>query len=103
MVDVTSEENIDIMIKVMSDKNLHLQAAKGYKYTGTTVALDGSEDYFICREAKVFWEELGMRKRINSAVAEVEAKHKAGFLPWTYTTMKSLLPAVSSRPWPIKR
>ena len=72
MVDVTPEENIDIMIQVMSDQNLHVQASKGYKYTGTTVALDGSEDSMICREAKEFWQELGMRNRINSAVVEVE-------------------------------
>ena len=31
LVDLTREENIDIMIEVMSDVNLHLHAAKGYK------------------------------------------------------------------------
>ena len=55
-----------------------------YKYTGTTVALDGSEDCKICREAKDFWQELGMRQLINSAVAEVETKFKNGCLPCTY-------------------
>ena len=30
LVDLTREENIDIMIEVMSDVNLHLHAAKGY-------------------------------------------------------------------------
>ena len=54
MVDLTPEENIDIMIEVMSDRNIQLQASKGYKYTGTTVALDGSDDCKICREAKDF-------------------------------------------------
>ena len=82
LVDLTTEENIDIMIEVMSDKSLHLQATKGYKYTGTTNALDGSEDAMICREAKDFWNELGMRKLIDAAVAEVETKYKAGNLPW---------------------
>ena len=48
LVDLSAEENIDIMIQVMSDMNLHLQAAAGYKKTGTTVALDGSEDNMIC-------------------------------------------------------
>ena len=90
LVDLASEENIDIMIQVMSNKNLHLQATKGYKYTGTTVALDGSEDAMICREAKDFWNELGMRKLINAAVAEIETKHKAGNLPWTYKSVQSL-------------
>ena len=92
MVDLTAEENIDIMIEVMSDKNLHLQASKGYKYTGTTVALNRDEDKMICREAKDFWQELGMRQLLNSAVADVETEFKAGDLPWTYKTVKSLMP-----------
>ena len=92
MVDLTPEENIDIMIEVMSDRDLHLTASRGFKYTGTTVALDGSEDCMICREAKDFWQELGMRQLINSAVAEVETKFKDGCLPWTYKTVKSLIP-----------
>ena len=91
LVDLTSEENIDIMIQVMSDKNIHDLASKGYKYTGTTVALDGTEDAKIIREAKDFWQELGMRDLINSAVAEVEEQYKAGLLPWTYKTVQSLI------------
>ena len=91
LVDLTPEENIDLMIQVMSDPAIHLQAAKGYKYTGTTVALDGSEDSMICREAKDFWTELDMRTHINAAVAEVEAKHAAGLLPWEYKVVQSLI------------
>ena len=91
MVDLTPEENIDIMIEVMSDLNLHLKACRGFKYTGTTVALDGTEDAKICREAKDFWGELGMRKIIDSAVAEVEDEYKAGRLPWNYKTVQSLI------------
>ena len=91
MVDLTREENIDIMIEVMSDLELHLRACRGYKYTGTLVALDGSEDFKICREAKEFWNEMNMRTRINSAVAEVEAQFQAGKLPWTWATVQSLI------------
>jgi len=91
LVDLSPEENIDIMIEVMSDRNLHLQASKGYKFTGATVALDGTEDCKICREAKDIWQELGMRKLINSAVAEVEAQYTAGKLPWAYKTVQSLI------------
>ena len=79
LVDLTAEEKIDIMIQVMSDQSLHVQASKGYKYTGTTVDLNGEEDSKICREAKDFWQGLGMRNLINSAVAEVEEQYKAGF------------------------
>ena len=97
MVDLTPEENIDIMIEVMSDPNVHVQASRGYKYTGTTVALDGTEDRMICREAKDFWDELKMRKLINSAVAEVEQKFIDGKLPWNYKTVKSLMPPYPRR------
>ena len=56
LVDLTAEENLGIMIQVMSDQSLHVQASKGYKYTGTTVDLNGEEDSKICREAKDFWQ-----------------------------------------------
>ena len=91
MADLTAEEHIDIMIQVMSDPSLHVQASKGYTYTGTTVALDGGEDAMVCRDAKAFWQYLGMRSCINSAVAEVEEPYKAGLLPWTSTPVQSLI------------
>ena len=47
LVDLTREENIDIMTQVWSDQNLHLAASHSYKTTGTMVALDGSEDHMI--------------------------------------------------------
>ena len=72
----------------MADPNLHVQARRGYKYTGATVALN-----MLCREAKDVWQELGMRQLIKSAVAEVETNFKAGCLPWTFKTMRSLIPA----------
>jgi len=55
------------------------------------VALDGSEDNSMCREAADVWNELNVRQRINSAVAEAEAKHKDGTLRWTYGTVQSLI------------
>ena len=32
-----------------------------------------------------------MRKKINAAVADVEARHQAGQLPWTWATVQSLI------------
>ena len=94
MVDLTREENIDIMIDVMSDINLHLKASHGYKKTGTTVSLlDDSEDFLICREAGKFWNEMGMREKVNAAVAAV--KHRIGTaktLKWNYKSVRELLP-----------
>ena len=91
MADLTREENINIMIQVMSDKELHMRASRGYKYAGALVALDGSEDYKVCREAGEFWNEMNMRTRINSAVAEVEAQFREGKLPWTWKTVQSVI------------
>ena len=61
LVDCTHEESLELMIEVMSDVNLHLDAAKAYKYTGTTLAFDGTEDSELRNDAKEFWHRLGMR------------------------------------------
>ena len=93
MIDLTREENIDIMIEVMSDVNLHLRAARGYKYTGADVALlDDNEDAMICREAGTFWREMNMRKEINTAVADVKQKWDDGLLKWNYKSVRAYLP-----------
>ena len=65
LVDLTAEENITLMTEVVSNQDLHLKAAKSYKHTGTTNALDGSEDDEITGDARVFWDELRMREVIN--------------------------------------
>ena len=80
VADLAEEENIDIVIDIMRNRNLHIKACKGYKYTGTTVAFDGSEDKLICREAKHFWDEMKMRTQIDSAVAHVKGRYEAGEL-----------------------
>ena len=51
-----------------------MKAADGYKKTGATVALDGSEDWMICREAGDLWRELNMRTIIDKEVAVVRAE-----------------------------
>ena len=65
------EHCIDIMVGVLENIELHLKAADGFLKTGLAVALDGSQDQLIVREAGIFWAEQGMRAKINSAVAEV--------------------------------
>ena len=51
------------MIDVLSDPHLHLHAADGYK-NGATVALDGTEDHMIVREAGEFFRRLDVRERL---------------------------------------
>ena len=73
----TDEENIMLMATVLSDPALHLQGCKGYKQTGTTVALDGSEDWMIGKDAKIFWDENDMRSVINRELAILKQRHQA--------------------------
>ena len=62
----------------MSEKDLHRQTARVDKHTGTTNALDGTEDDMIAGDAKVFWDELNMRHIIDREAGEVEQKCTAG-------------------------
>ena len=52
----TAEQCIDIFAKIWTDWRRHVEAAKGYKRTGTLNKLDGSEDHLIVREAKKYWD-----------------------------------------------
>ena len=61
----------------------YYEAAEGYVKTGLTVALDGSEDHKIVREASVIFEERGMRRKINLAIEHVRREYNAGRLPWS--------------------
>ena len=54
MPSAMAESCIDWMAQVWGNRALHDQARKGYKYTGATSALDGSEDHLIAREARAF-------------------------------------------------
>ena len=71
--------------------SLHTQAAKGFKYTGLSNALDESEDALICREAGAMWKSLGMRRLRRHACDEVEQEFDDGNLPWDYDTVYSLI------------
>ena len=82
---------MDMMMDVLSDPKLHLHAADGYKKTGATVALDGSEDYMIVREAGEFFRSCGVRDKINREVALVREEVRAGRLGWTYEDVKRLI------------
>ena len=92
------EECLDIMVDVLSNMALHLHAAEGYLKTGLTVDLDGLQDQEIVREAGAFWTELGMRAKINSAVATVREEHNAKRLSWNVEDIKRII-----RPYPINR
>ena len=88
---------IDMMAQVLSDSSLHLQAAAGYKSTGLTVALNGTEDHRVTREAGNFFRSLNMREKINREVAIVEQEYKAGRLRWTYEDVHRLIQPYPAR------
>ena len=75
---------------------LHLNAAQGYLRTGMTVDLDGLQDQEIVREAGVFWAELGMRTKINSAGKETREEHSAKRPSWNVEDIKRII-----KPYPI--
>ena len=92
------EECIGIMVDVLSNTALHVNVARRYLRTGMTVDLDGLQDQEIVREAGAFWAELGMRTKINSAVADAREEHNAKRLSWNMRDIQRLI-----RPYPINR
>ena len=75
---VNEQTALDMMYDIMQKKEMHLRAAKGYKYTGATIDLDGGEDHMVCREAGQFWNELQMRQKVNAEIALVRQEARGG-------------------------
>ena len=86
------EECIDLMTQVLSDVQLHRNAAEGYIRTGLSVPLDdASQDVHIVREAGRFWRDLHMRDKVTAAVAEVREEISAGRFRWCYDDVRRLI------------
>ena len=83
---------------MLSQSRLHLNAAEGYKKTGISVALDGTEDHLICREALQAWNDRGMRAKINDAVRKVEREYQAGRLTWCKRDVQRLITPYPAKP-----
>ena len=71
---------MSLMLNVLKDPALHQRASEGYEKVGQSIALDGSEDGLIVREAATFWNEEStdkferMRPKIDSELAAVVDK-----------------------------
>ena len=85
------KECVDIFTKIWSNLKLHVGAAKGYKKTGTTNALDGSEDHLICREAAKYWRKLDMPAKREQVLHDVDVEFNEGRLSWCYADIKRLI------------
>ena len=46
---LTNEECMTLMYQVLSDPELHIRAAKGYKFVGQSIHLHGKENAMVCR------------------------------------------------------
>ena len=93
----SKETCINMMGQVLCKKQLHVQASKGFKYTGATIALDGTEDDMVCREAGEFFHKLNMRPKLNAAMDMVRAEVEAGRLSWNKANVKRLIKPYPSR------
>ena len=64
----------------------HLKGVQGHKYNGLSVSLETdpakNEDDLIAREAKLFWEEIGMAAERVAIIEEVNAKVDSGEWVW---------------------
>ena len=85
------EECAALMVSVLSNVQLHVDAAQGFRKTGIRAPFDKSGDLEICREAAELWEAGGLRAKVDAAVAEVREECRKGRLKWTYNDVKLLI------------
>eukprot|EP00959_Pyramimonas_sp_CCMP1952_P194036 4057624-Pyramimonas_sp.AAC.1 len=66
-------ECVDLMVSVLSNVQLHVDAAAGFLKTGIRAPFEKSGDVHICREAASPWRDGGLREKVDAAVADVKA------------------------------
>ena len=87
----TKESSIDMMHQVLSQSRLHLRAASGYKATGATIALDGTEDHLVVNAAGRFFQEEDMRRKLDEEMQVIRDEYAAGRLRWTKWQVRQLI------------
>lgn len=65
-------------------------AAYGNLRNGLTNAMDGSEDHWICRASKEFWDSMDMASLRASAVSAVQAAFEKNELVWSLACIAKL-------------
>ena len=68
----------------------HMEGVFGHKRTGLSVALDGSEDHMVNRDARVFWDELRFGALRDVEVERVCHLVSTGALSWCRKDIDSL-------------
>ena len=72
-------------------RSLHIRGSGGFKSVGAAVALDGSEDHLVTREAKQVWDDVNMKSAREEALSDVTTEFRAGRLQWTYNHVYELV------------
>lgn len=67
----------------------HGQVAAGHRRTALSIALDGSEDSAVSREALECWQALNMPAVRRDLIAEVEEKVASGL--WTFANWRAVV------------
>ena len=85
------EDCLAWLAAVWHNPALHAAVAAGFWKTGQANALDGSQDHLLCREAKLFWDELRMWSRRAEVIHDVDVEFDAGRLQWCYESVSHLV------------
>ena len=71
----------------------HVEGVRGHLRTGLSNDLDGSEDHFVNRDARVFWDDLGFGQVRDAEVRRVQEAVARGDLSWCREDIESLFEA----------
>ena len=101
---LTHEECMDVMFKVLPDPGLHARASEGYKKVRQSIDLHGSEDALVCREAGTYWNEgttdnyPSMHPELDDALAAVAGEWESQGLVWSERDVRRLITPYPARP-----
>ena len=79
------------LCNIWKTQGIHEQAVDGHWRNGMANNLNGSEDRFIDRCARVFWDENDMAKRRDQVIKDTTDEWKKGRLPWCYKTVRAMI------------
>jgi hypothetical protein len=95
------EDCIQWMASVWNNPDFHAAVSDGFWKTGLACSLDDTaDDHRVVKEAKAFWNEIGIPAKRREAVDIVKAEYTAGRLTWDFHSVSGLVlpfPAAAPR------
>ena len=79
------------MATVWHSRAMHSAVAEGFLKTGQTNSFDRSEDRHICREARVFWDDLHMWRIRDEVIHDIDVEFDADRIAWNYNDVASII------------